>query len=370
VVRHDKLLDVKKSLTDTLRHYNVETKNLHVHGPKGIGKDSREYPTFLNMEFMFTDHHLQWRFTEKKVTRWRLDYATFIRPQMTRRQVAQAIGLILWTAHISFVALCHRSDVITLLREQVAIRNSDNSRWDDWLLVSGVNQSMLREYLDAVLVNPWLRSIVHNIGKDHEITVATDSSDGRYAYMLWNSARHLLWTKSFLWQDYDANSGKEHSIRYASIFLKELLAATLAIERAASDFPGHRIVLAIDNTAALHVCRRRASSTVAGMHLARRIDNVLTATGCQLSAVYITSGQNPADPPSRARPICSTRIAEMWKVIDTWRVGAKVVDNQVKRCPPTKRFRHEEADLREDSASDSEGAPPNDDEQEDLPEYL
>jgi hypothetical protein len=41
---------------------------------------------------------------------------------------------------------------------------------------------MLREYLDAVLVNPWLRAVSRDTGGAHEITLATDSSDDRYAY--------------------------------------------------------------------------------------------------------------------------------------------------------------------------------------------
>jgi hypothetical protein len=369
VVRQDKVLDVKKALAKVLCQYDVETKNLHMHGPKGLSQNSREYPTFLNLEFVFADYQLQWRFTDKKVRKWRLEYATFIQQHMTRRQVAQAIGLILWAAHISFVALCHRSDVITLLREQVAMRSADASRWDDQISVSGRDQAMLREYLDAVLVNPWLRAVSRDTAGAHEITLATDSSDGRYAYMLWNEDRQLLWVKSFVWQESTTSSENAHGVRYASIFLKELLAATLAIERATVNFPGHLITLVIDNTAALHVCRRRASSTVAGMHLAVRIDNALTEADCQLSAIYITSSQNPADPPSRNRAIRPRRIAEMWKVVEAHRVGAKVVDPHVKRCPPKKRVRHEESDLREDPDSDSE-CDPSDESHEFIPEFL
>ena len=89
---------------------------------------------------------------------------------------------------------------------------------------------------------------------DHDpIFVASDSSGWRWAFVSWSQRRGSA--DDTLSDASDWN----RSMDQASIFLKELTCATIAIERICKAVRSRRIVLFCDNTAACQVMKRLAS---------------------------------------------------------------------------------------------------------------
>jgi hypothetical protein len=88
-----------------------------------------------------------------------------------------------------------------------------------------------------------------------------------------------------------------------SIFLKELLAATMALEFASS--LGRPIHLAVDNSAACFVLRRGLSLNASANEMLQRVFKVVTLQRLQVS--LIRSADNAADPLTRQRPLDNLR---------------------------------------------------------------
>lgn len=128
--------------------------------------------------------------------------------------------------------------------------------------------------------------------------------------------------------------------------MKELLTAVVSIEALCKSFRRRKIILFIDNTAAAGVIRRLASTTAHGNELAKRIDAALTSE-CSLTVVTVLTEHNPADSPTRNKPICSVRVAAMWETWDNFQRGL-VCARAARSVATNVRLRHRETEEPED----------------------
>jgi hypothetical protein len=316
----------------------------------------------MNLEFQSDGRKaLQWRIKEDRLRRW----TTAPGPNMSRREAAKFAGLILWHCHIASMPLCHVEDIIRIMQKA----GQDAKSWDEQLRWTGMEVIALQARLSTVLLNPWLSKPLDPTGP-HHIFLASDSSGPRWAFLSWSRRDSPP----------EVTCGEWGNKQHMTIFLKELIAAVVAVEHCTTRYPNSRITLCLDNTAALHVCRRRASLTPAGNELARRLDRALTDSACSLRLVYLTSNRNPADPPTRNRPLSSERIQTMWSVLENDAVGCRLDDPQVRRykyrgqdsANEGKRCRHEE---RVDDSGSEYSSEPDENREEDeeidwQPEWL
>jgi len=282
-------------------------------------KGPRRRPKYLGLEFAMIRvrsgegfvNQLHWRIEQEKLDEWK-KLADTISPHMTCRVVAKLAGTVLWHTHIALQPLCNLHHLIRLVRRcgELCPKKKD---WDVTHCWSNDQIAELQDRLSWATTSQW-HSVTWNI-TEQELVVATDSSGKRWGRCVWNSDQSLLETVG---RDWGADIVK------ATIFIKELAAAVMALEHWCPLMPLTRILLLIDNTAAAAVLTRLASVTHAGNELARRAHEVLKRYGCELEVITITSEQNPADQPSRRQPLRAERVDLIWRILTAHSQGSRI----------------------------------------------
>lgn len=328
---------------------------LHL-GPSGLYKSAKRHPEYLGVNFRQSAKRtedgqficvLEWQPTTKKRAKWN---EIVINCVSTCRRTAKALGVILWANRLAYIPLCRLERELDVLR-----RASDSSNtgggWDTQLTLTVPERELLRHDLTAACSDEWRSKPVDLLENMDPIFIATDSSKPKWAYLFWTSYRGTVTEapRSGCWKDF----GDHPTIGQASIFIKELLTAVLAIEAVTKLWPRRKIVLFIDNTAAAGVIRRMASTTAYGNELARRIDAALQDSGCHIVVVTILSEHNPADSPTRNKPICSQRVEAMWIAWDDFQRGV-LQSRPNKKIGTSLQLRHLESESAEDFDSDDD----------------
>ena len=305
-------------------------------------------PKYLGLEFCRwrvnrgDDPTLHWRIEEKRIRKW-YDLSKKIDTTMTYRLVAKMCGAILWRQHISMAPLCRVVDVISIVRKcgSVCRRRAD---WDREVMWSDAEQDALRRRLAVAYTSEWFKRENPTL-RSSCVIAASDSSKRRWGICIWSPDHQL---------DYIEGKNWSHDMIKAGIFVKELTAAVMTIERITSQYSHCHIKLLVDNTAAAAVLRKLASSTDIGNELASRVDKALTSSHCSLEVIHICSQQNPADDPSRNRPLDVGRVAMMWQVVEAAEVGGYVpvlprpVPTQLSGLRHAENSEHDEYDSEDD----------------------
>ena len=335
------------------KDFHLILKSWNFHGPRSFNPPAAEgekaYPSYLGLEFVrlrkrsSPDAPLQlhWRIAPKRILQWEA-LREEIRRRMTCRTVAKIAGAILWRHHVFLTPLCRLEGVINIVRTcgTVCRRRAD---WDRKRVWSADERATLASALEVALTREWATQEVHETTTT--ICAAADSSKGRWGLAYWTHGQNLLECDSGLW-------GADHI--ESSIFVKELVVATMTIERICHKFPGSRILLLEDNTAAAAVLRKLASSALVGTGLALRVDRALTSSGCSLDIVPVTSQQNPADSPSRNRPLDPVRVEMMWNIVAAHLEGRLIQPTQRTRMTdqsPALGLRHAETEAADEFTS-------------------
>lgn len=347
-------------LRKVLEDCHIVLKSWNLHGPRSlrpavhihtgkrqrpdetstVGKQkSRPPPSYLGLDFtqLRKGPHLQlhWRITEERRAAWKqllelTGTADAPNTMLSCRQIASISGAVLWRAHVGLIPLCRFRQVLDMVAHcgTLCRKRADWDRTRQW---PAAQITALREQLTIATTDEWFT--VPMVRVEKELCIATDSSKVHWGACAWTEDRTLLSVEDGSWNA---------QIRPASIFIKELLAATLAIERACAKYSNTHITLLVDNTAALAVLTRLASCTHAGNELAVRVDNALTNAGNSLKVIHITSEHNPADSPSRRKPLESSRVEAMWRYVDEAKHG-RTFETPVRAAPqPSEGLRHPE----------------------------
>ena len=340
--------------------YKLKLKEIEWFSPAQLKRNSARKPTYLNLEFCTQLHRgrngekrftLQWCPIEKKREKWRL-CSSLLLERLTARVVSKVAGTILWAHHIRLTPLCRLQEIIDLVR-RAAGRAAEKGSWKADISLTAEEKGCLREGLLDAGQEVWSS---YASTESHTPIYATDSSGWRWAYVTWLSKGGPIDSSLS-----DAADWQEKMMP-ASIFLKELTCATVAIERICSSHHQKRIILFCDNTAACQVIRRLASSTHAGSELAVRIANALEKAQSSIEVLHIASIHNPADTPTRSRRffLIDTRVAAMWSTLNEHTAGRLLeVDMSKHRRsfqPSAGGVRHQETDqpLTDEDSSDEE----------------
>lgn len=266
----------------------------------------------------------------------------------SKRHVAKALGFILWDAYMSAAPLFTIESFIDMMRANSASsgRNSCQSTDSHWNAPTPLNDEVCQKITDKlkeICCNSW-RTVHSIVRAESTVYLACDSSDklgGEVEIDVSGSfctlSRPIVWSDSF----------RER----AHIFLKELLAAVLTIERAIMRHPScTRIVLVCDNTAACHVLRKMYSNNRDALELVHRVHNALLKNHATLVIVGIRGIDNIADCPTRGMDLDPGRLARTWDQICAHPKGYRL-EVAITAAP---RANFEESDERHVEPSESD----------------
>jgi len=335
----------------------VVWKHLQLWSNRSMNRNSQEKPAYLGMTFrktMNADHRviLEWQPSQKRREKWSL-LARQVSSSVSCLTIAKLVGVILWCKHISFIPLCRARHIIAILRRAaVAVRRrqDEDTTKDDWsqeLCLSEEEQGTLKMELQQCAADSWCALRLEAYPAMH---VTTDSSDDRRCHLVWDQNRQL---ERHLCEAAYWPAG----IVKATIFVKELAAATIAIERVCKESANRLIILSVDNSAAAGALRRLASPNLAGNELCCRVDRALTDASCRLAIVTVRSEHNPADTPTRKIGLPHAlldpkRLHLMWIAIQDGSQGLGFASRSANPAPvDRKRLRHpEESDNSVDAS--------------------
>lgn len=321
MVTNDPNLALKfyQKLDRLTRSTKISMKEWNIHHPRAMEPAEKNKPSYLGLELAkFAPKRcrdsdtntpiLHWRHIQKRIETFKkckqllTDFQSGL-IRVTPRLIAKICGSLMWDVHVGDTPLCRKEELIAIIRK--AGISARETGWDKEMSLTLSELSYLQGELAVAILNDWKSFPEKEIHSD--IFAATDSSDHLWGAVVWDSSNTTI--RVFDSHRWPAEIAKEH------IFLKELLASTLVVEALTKTHPNSHIHVLTDNTAAAAVMRRRASCSSAGNELARRIDRALEASKCMLTPIIVTSAQNPADEPSRSRPIAMSKLEYAQKVI-------------------------------------------------------
>jgi hypothetical protein len=259
----------------------------------------------------------QWRHSLARRRRW-LSQCPLM--PCTCRAIAQLVGIIVWNCHMHLKPLALIRQSIEVLRKASSIKalRPSSSAWDT--VEPALNEDVERLRAEVALIcrnSDWIYSITPKIHR--QIIIASDASSKLWGYIIYDACL------SVLHQNHDTFSRHLQGDRH--IFVKELLAATLAIEYVCSTYDEMplEIVIGIDNTAAAGVLRRLYSSTHYGCEM---VDRVVKALGDKhrLRVISLRSEDNPSDPLTRMRPLCPKRMKVFEGIVRAFEYGRHITE--------------------------------------------
>lgn len=108
-----------------------------------------------------------------------------------------------------------------------------------------------------------------------------------------------------------ASFGARFATPLTSIAIAEASALLAAVTAFASDIRGRRVLLLVDNTSVLHACRRPTKACLELRSVVDRLRARLTELHITARICHVTSETNPADAPSRGRPLDLTLVDQV-----------------------------------------------------------
>ena len=271
---------------------------------------------------------LVWRHDPKKIDKY-VVAARLILISPSRRLVARAIGLIVWHGYMSTKPLCEEASSINLMKL------NQGSMWDSPSPLTPDSLKLLSARLIEISANCWCHTWLP-IPDAQVVFCASDSSQDCAGYLSLTGPQKYHGVRIIPWNE---------TIIGAHIFIKELLAAVLAVEDISKSHPGCIIRLACDNVAVCHAIRRRFSSNQTGLELIIRLNAALTTTRCFLTIVSIRGVDNVADQPSRGIAIIDpVRLRATWLQIECAARGQTMLAVNPNSNEEKEDIRHSEPD--------------------------
>ena len=286
---------------------------------------------------------MKWRHAPTKLPKW-FSAIALLRGAPSRRQVASCIGLMVWHNYMSqevlltiapFLSICKLNSPVLGPRQQA------KEKWNEGSTVSEDSREALAAAIEVIArSNPW------QLGRQppdmSEIAcVASDASDDYGGWLRFTETGEVVLSsvKTVTWNQ---------KMRPAHIFLKELLAAVLAIEHTISTLPKVRVIrIAVDNTAAGFCMRRMYSNNDEALKLLIRLNTKLGGR-IVLDVVTVRGIDNAADCPSRKDPLEEHRNRAAWNQFLANVSGVGHVD-----CVVNKKQNTQSGQLRHDEEVDS-----------------
>lgn len=278
------------------KHYNVRVKVA----------EKTTTPTFLGLDFAYNPKKgiVEWRHTKDAGK----DVENLVEGA-TRRQMASTIGFIMWDNMVRLRDMNKVGWALAVLSEKTQGVKT-RAQWDananlDEATREKLNVAKARTTEDADVENTWMRV---DVSKSHRgrIILASDASSTTLAWLVMGSTLEECSKPVII-------AAKVRGHR--NIFLKELEAATLAVEGIAGTGFCGEIVLLCDNAAAVLAIRKGYSSVPGANELLTRIWVALERSGEALTVLRVPGKDNVADSPTRGADLEERRLKASWGVV-------------------------------------------------------
>ena len=203
------------------------------------------------------------------------------------------IGMILHGTRIRFGTLRKSIEVLILARK---LGRLVHNRWNETCVLSSVEFGGLQVTLQNMINAP--PQALKKLSKmSRVILIAADASDHLGGAVVTDETG----IQSELGSAFSFPPAVKH------IFLKEVIAARIAIVRVLRDLHDVHVVLLEDNTAATGAISRGWSTSIMATEEISKIYKLLDKKNCQLTVRNVPSAANPADEPSRAKPLVQSK---------------------------------------------------------------
>ena len=257
----------------------------------------------------------------------------------SRRFVARAVGRLIWHYYCRSIPLAQLAPILSLCRENAPRASPHAHKWSlnrAWDAVSPLNLSSLRRIADAlgaVCENPITTPCTAQASSTYQVVSDSSSHSGGYVIM---SGDSIISKLSWRWDQH---------IRPRSIFFKELLAATIAVEAFKQAHPeAVSCHLGVDNTAAAFAIKRGLSGSDGANALLERIFACFPMHAIEVTTIL--SAENAADPLTRGRLLDPVRNCATARVMKNAIAGWEKTENGNRYRDPADDSETEEQDLR------------------------
>lgn len=219
----------------------------------------------------------------------------------SRRKIARGIGLVIWCTYVYCIPLILIRNILNISRVN-SPPNPGRDQWDLRSPISVDDLASLVNHLEKIKSDEsWHQHQEEVFEPTQSIRIVSDSSSKKGGFVIFNHLGEVIDQDSWVW---------DSKAQPMCIFLKELLAATIALERSNHHVRNKPVHIAVDNTAAGFVIQRGLSTNAQANDMLARIYAVVPFQ--LIRVVYVRSADNAADPLTRNLPLNRSRNAASW----------------------------------------------------------
>ncbi|KAJ9436688.1 Gag-Pol polyprotein [Diplonema papillatum] len=199
------------------------------------------------------------------------------------RQFYRVFGSLVWFAYTTRFRLAYARCSLSFLQRLASTLASDPAAWD---VTRAVPPSTVREVEHLVSLVEENRWVSRSESFPSSVTLWTDASSKWWAAVLEGESERV-------------SQGPFVELSHTHIFLKELFAVLRGIEMTASFHSNVRVRLMVDNLPAVHCLNKGHSKNFAANVLLTRIFDAARAAGLVISAEWVPTDAQRADPYTR-----------------------------------------------------------------------
>lgn len=221
----------------------------------------------------------------------------------TRRLVARCAGIILHQARVFERPLWRETAVIAVIRRLAR----EKGAWDAPFVLAANERDLLLQRLRLCVQNtPHVLDARNLPAKKDAVVVAADASDDHGGIVI-------------IGQDGEAQHVEDFDLVYTEhIFIKEMRAALCAVRKVLQVRDGSTKGLVIhlleDNSAVGYALRRGLTASAIAQPILAETMTLLATAGATLRVHIVPGVVNPADEPSRRKPLDRKKVA-MWSAL-------------------------------------------------------
>ncbi len=307
--REDEILH---AIEKNLKRRNIAVKTAAAFTSKQLLIDrpfSVEHPCCnVGIQFQSTCNSRVIRIAPKTITKWQRAFMSLSKIETpTRRQVAQAIGILIADSRVRLKLLMEVSQHIKLLRV-------DSCGWNEPSSISPAAWMLLRGALEIICQNQWT-TLRREGPRPTRIILAADASDTHAGFVAFDQSGIIEQI------GFDVPS-------CLHIFTKELIAAKSSILWACARYQNTTLILLEDNSAAATALRNLYTLSESGAAIIEDVIKALASSENVLLVSGIRSEDNPADEISRRKATVLSKVsAQLYLLKDHSSPTWKVLDN-------------------------------------------
>lgn len=261
-----------------------------------LGDENHAYPTHLGLQIRRRGR-FEVRTSDATLARWiKVESRLRMRRRWTWRETLRGIGIVVHYTRARLQPLLAVAPVLNILRKLPRPPPGQTVRWDGIADIEEADRQTILTEVQKILANPWT-ALPQERAPEEAVHAFCDASDDRGGCVVLN--RELQW------------EGHEFSLeKKITIYIKEFIAARKAIQltlHARQNRPT-KIILFCDNMAVIYGIRNRYSASLEAQEILRKIFAMLDQSKSSIEVRYIPTDDNPADEPSRARPVILAKI--------------------------------------------------------------